>query len=100
MSNQKKPENLKVAYLSGPNPENDLRVFCEAGILPENIWAFESGDFGDALYIYSFEMMVIGGKLVGAGEMFTFTVSLAWVSQSVKRGETIVQQKGYNLINP
>ncbi|WP_136525414.1 class I SAM-dependent methyltransferase [Geomonas ferrireducens] len=36
------PANLKVAYLSGPNPENDLRVFCEAGVLPENIWAFES----------------------------------------------------------
>ncbi|MGZ2430447.1 hypothetical protein [Rhizobium redzepovicii] len=35
-------ENLKVAYLCGPNPENDLRVFCAAGILPENIWAFES----------------------------------------------------------
>jgi predicted DNA-binding protein YlxM (UPF0122 family) len=26
--------------------------------------------------------------------------SLAGVSQSVKRGETIVQQKGYNLIDP
>ncbi|WP_341714704.1 hypothetical protein [Limnobacter sp.] len=36
------PSNLKVAYLSGPNPENDLRVFCDAGVLPENIWAFES----------------------------------------------------------
>ncbi|MDE3022807.1 MAG: class I SAM-dependent methyltransferase [Pseudomonadota bacterium] len=36
------PENLKVAYLSGPNPENDLRVFCQACVLPENIWAFES----------------------------------------------------------
>lgn len=36
------PQNLKVAYLCGPNPENDLRVFCAAGILPENIWAFES----------------------------------------------------------
>lgn len=36
------PQNLKVAYLCGPNPENDLRVFCSAGILPENIWAFES----------------------------------------------------------
>ncbi len=34
--------NLKVAYLCGPNPENDLRVLCAAGILPENIWAFES----------------------------------------------------------
>ncbi|MGL4503095.1 MAG: hypothetical protein ACRCU2_28795 [Planktothrix sp.] len=38
------PENLKVAYLSGPNPENDLRVFCNAGVLPENIWAFESNN--------------------------------------------------------
>jgi len=36
------PENLKVAYLSGPNPENDLRVLCQAGVFPENIWAFES----------------------------------------------------------
>lgn len=36
------PKNLKVAYLSGPNPENDLRVLCDAGVLPENIWAFES----------------------------------------------------------
>src|SRR3546814_783186 len=36
------PMNLKVAYLCGPNPENDLHVFCAAGILPENIWAFES----------------------------------------------------------
>ncbi|GEA06578.1 hypothetical protein KUL42_13390 [Alteromonas sp. KUL42] len=36
------PANLKVAYLSGPNPENDLRVLCKAGVLPENIWAFES----------------------------------------------------------
>jgi hypothetical protein len=35
-------KNLKVAYLCGPNPENDLLVFCAAGILPENIWAFES----------------------------------------------------------
>lgn len=38
----RKAEDLKVAYLCGPNPENDLRVFCSAGILPENIWAFES----------------------------------------------------------
>lgn len=38
----KNPANLKVAYLSGPNPENDLRVLCEVGVLPENIWAFES----------------------------------------------------------
>ena len=38
----KKPSNLKVAYLSGPNPENDLEVLCSHGVLPENIWAFES----------------------------------------------------------
>lgn len=37
----KKPENLKVAYLSGPNPENDLRILVKNGVLPENVWAFE-----------------------------------------------------------
>jgi predicted DNA-binding protein YlxM (UPF0122 family) len=29
-----------------------------------------------------------------------FNLSLAGVSQSVKRGEAIVEQKGYNLIDP
>lgn len=33
----KKPENLKVAYLSGPNPENDLRILVKNGVLPENV---------------------------------------------------------------
>lgn len=42
ITQDREPKNLKVAYLCGPNPENDLRVFCSAGILPENIWAFES----------------------------------------------------------
>ncbi|MFP4403323.1 MAG: class I SAM-dependent methyltransferase [Candidatus Woesearchaeota archaeon] len=38
----KQAKELKIAYLSGSNPENDLKVFCEHGVLPENIWAFES----------------------------------------------------------
>ena len=42
VTQSKDASNLKVAYLAGPNPENDLRVFCDAGILPENIWAFEA----------------------------------------------------------
>lgn len=39
---KKKPSDLKVAYLSGPNPENDIEVLVQNGILAENIWAFES----------------------------------------------------------
>ena len=42
INQERTPANLKVAYLAGPNPENDLRVLCTAGVLPENIWAFES----------------------------------------------------------
>lgn len=42
ITQRREASSLKVAYLCGPNPENDLRVFCNAGILPENIWAFES----------------------------------------------------------
>ena len=38
----KKAKELRVAYLSGPNPENDIEVLVENGIMPENIWAFES----------------------------------------------------------
>lgn len=38
----KNADSLKVAYLSGPNPENDLEVLLKYGVLPENVWAFES----------------------------------------------------------
>lgn len=38
----KKASELRVAYLSGPNPENDIEILVDNGILPENIWAFES----------------------------------------------------------
>lgn len=41
-SRKKKASELKVAYLSGPHPENDLEVLVDLGILPENVWAFES----------------------------------------------------------
>ena len=38
----RKPEDLKVAYLAGPNPENDLQALMSFGVLPENVWAFET----------------------------------------------------------
>lgn len=38
----KRPSELRVLYLCGPSPENDLDVFMDCGILPENIWAIES----------------------------------------------------------
>jgi hypothetical protein len=38
----RKPSELKVAYLAGPNPENDLEELVKLGILPENVWAFEA----------------------------------------------------------
>lgn len=40
-----KPKNaneLKVLYLSGPEPYNDIDIFCNNGIRLENIWALES----------------------------------------------------------
>lgn len=33
---------LKVLYLSGPEPNNDIDVLCSNGIRLENIWAIES----------------------------------------------------------
>lgn len=38
----KKPAQLKVLYLSGPEPLNDIKVLVKHGILLANIWAVES----------------------------------------------------------
>lgn len=38
----KRPDELSVCYLSGPEPENDFNEFISMGVLPQNIWAFES----------------------------------------------------------
>lgn len=38
----KKVEELTVCYLAGPEPENDFEEFISMGVLPHNIWAFES----------------------------------------------------------
>ena len=40
----KNASNLKVAFLAGPNPENDMKILIDNGILEENIWAFESNN--------------------------------------------------------
>lgn len=38
----KRPDELTVCYLAGPEPENDFKEFVSMGIKPQNIWAFES----------------------------------------------------------
>lgn len=38
----KSPAELSVCYLAGPEPENDFKEFVALGVLPQNIWAFES----------------------------------------------------------
>ena len=46
----KKRSELRIAYLCGPEPNNDLEVMLKSGVLPENIWAFENDEncFGSA----------------------------------------------------
>ncbi|MEW7850518.1 hypothetical protein AB2N08_17650 [Massilia aurea] len=39
---KKQPQQLKVAYFCGPEPENDLTIMTDLGILVENVWAIES----------------------------------------------------------
>lgn len=39
---RKDAAELKVLYLSGPEPLNDIEIFCQHGIRLENIWALES----------------------------------------------------------
>ena len=38
---KKLPSQLKVLYLCGPEPINDLNIFLSNGIIPSNIWAVE-----------------------------------------------------------
>lgn len=38
----KSPSDLRVAYFSGPEPENDLAELLNRGIRIENVWAFEA----------------------------------------------------------
>lgn len=38
----KRPSELSVCYLSGPQPENDFNELISLGVLPQNIWAFEN----------------------------------------------------------
>lgn len=38
----KSPSDLRVAYFSGPEPENDLAELLNLGIRIENVWAFEA----------------------------------------------------------
>ena len=47
----RRPADLKVLYLSGPEPQNDLRVLMDLGVQPENVWALEKSrnDFRAAL---------------------------------------------------
>ncbi|MBO1050503.1 MULTISPECIES: class I SAM-dependent methyltransferase [Dolichospermum] len=52
ITQKRKAENLKVAYLAGPNPDNDLQELMNVGVLPENVWAFEtdSSTYEDAVW--------------------------------------------------
>jgi hypothetical protein len=38
----KQPQQLKVAYFCGPEPQNDLKIMIDLGIQIENVWAIES----------------------------------------------------------
>ena len=51
----KKPEDLVVCYLSGPEPNNDFQELINLGILPHNIWAFESDNqvYKKAIAVYN-----------------------------------------------
>ncbi|MFP3916538.1 hypothetical protein U5N28_01910 [Lysinibacillus telephonicus] len=40
----KSPKELRVIYLSGPEPENDLKILLQLGISIENIWAVEANE--------------------------------------------------------
>lgn len=48
----KRPEDLVVCYLSGPEPQNDFNELVSLGIHPQNIWAFENDNL---TYLHAIE---------------------------------------------
>jgi len=73
---QRTPRDLKVLYLCGPEPVNDLEVLLSLGIIPQNIWAIESQDnlyrgAIDQLRLHGSYIRVHNGKL----EQFFNTVN-------------------------
>jgi len=38
---EKKPQDLKIAFFCGPEPENDIDILIDLGVRVENIWAIE-----------------------------------------------------------
>lgn len=53
----KSPAELTICYLCGPEPNNDFDEFVALGVLPQNIWAFESDKktYEKALSVYGDE---------------------------------------------
>ena len=49
-------KDLTVCYLCGPEPNNDFQELIDLGILPQNIWAFESNNatYNQALACYEY----------------------------------------------
>ena len=41
---ERKPSDLRVCYLGGDNPINDLEVLVKNGVLCQNVWAIEKDD--------------------------------------------------------
>lgn len=50
----KRPSDLVICYLCGPEPKNDFDEMVSLGVLPQNIWAFEEdrGTYRTALSSY------------------------------------------------
>lgn len=70
--------NLKVAFLSGPNPENDIKVLISQGILEENIWAFE---YENSLYCDAVENLM---KIYPKAKIFKGKIDVFFKNTPIK----------------
>lgn len=55
---KKRPEDLVICYLSGPEPQNDFNELINMGVLPQNIWAFENDNTIYNFALQQLEQMV------------------------------------------
>lgn len=68
----RKPEDLKICYLSGPEPSNDFGELINLGFHSQNIWAFENNKsiYEKAVQTYSTDCFPFPKILHGSIENF------------------------------
>lgn len=104
----KRPCDLKVAFLCGPEPENDVKVLLSLGIRIENIYAFESDNNIFKVAVDSLRatfplLKIFNGKIENFIEINAIKfdiIYLDFTGSLLKEFKTIIKLLDSNVLTP